>query len=72
MQAATGGIDRVRVNANNVRQMYSLLRELFPDLTDTLDSGLALSVDGEIISDPLLEELSPDSEVHFLPQIGGG
>ena len=46
-------------------------RERFPALDESL-SATAVSIDGEIIQDPFLEPVGPDSEVHFLPQIGGG
>ena len=32
----------------------------------------AVAIDGEIYNDPLLEAVEPDSEVHFLPRVGGG
>jgi hypothetical protein len=33
---------------------------------------VAVAIDGEIYSDPLLEPVGPQSEVHFLPAISGG
>jgi len=31
-----------------------------------------VAIDGEITNEPLLEPLEPESEVHFLPRVGGG
>jgi molybdopterin converting factor small subunit len=31
-----------------------------------------VAIDGDIYQDAFLEELKPDSEVAFLPKIGGG
>ena len=44
----------------------------FPALRESLDAGTAVSIDGEIINEPLLEPVGETSEVHFLPQISGG
>ena len=37
-----------------------------------LEAGMAIAIDGEIYADPFLEPIGPDSEVYFLPRIGGG
>jgi molybdopterin converting factor small subunit len=63
---------RIEIDARNVRELFRRLREAHPALAELTDAGLAVSIDGEIVPDPMLEELRPDSEVHFLPQIGGG
>ncbi len=72
LRAAVEGSERVQVKAKNIRELMSALKERFPLLEEALDAGPAVSIDGEIIADPFLEKLEPDSEVHFLPQIGGG
>jgi hypothetical protein len=33
---------------------------------------MAVAIDGDIIVDPLLEPIGPDSEVHFLHFVAGG
>jgi molybdopterin converting factor small subunit len=33
---------------------------------------MAVAIDGEIYQSPLLEKIGAESEVHFLPPIGGG
>lgn len=68
----TGGQERVEVAASNVRQLIDALDARFPGLGEKLREGSAISIDGEIIQDPLLEPIEPDSEVHFLPPISGG
>jgi molybdopterin converting factor small subunit len=68
----TGGLDQVEVAASNVRQLIDALDARFPGLGEKLRDGTAISIDGEIIHDPLLEPIEPDSEIHFLPSISGG
>ena len=72
LRAAVDGEERIRIEAKNIRELMFALRKRFPLLREALDTGLAVSIDGEIIADPFLEKLEPESEVHFLPQIGGG
>ncbi len=68
----TGGVKRVEIEASDIRQLLRALEERFPGLRERIESGLAVAIDGEIISDPLLEEVASDSEIHFLPSISGG
>jgi molybdopterin converting factor small subunit len=68
------GEDRVDVPARDVRSLLDALEARFPGLGAQLGPGIAIAIDGEILprEEALLEALLPDSEVHFLPQIGGG
>ncbi|MGE4608775.1 MAG: MoaD/ThiS family protein [Myxococcota bacterium] len=68
----TGGVEQVDVDARDVRQLIRALDERFPGLGEKLRDGTAIAIDGEIINDPLLEPIEPDSEVHFLPPVSGG
>lgn len=72
LRSVVDGKERTRIEAKNIRELMSALRQRFPLLREFLDAGPAVSIDGEIIADPFLEKLESDSEVHFLPQIGGG
>ncbi|MEM7775568.1 MAG: MoaD/ThiS family protein [Pseudomonadota bacterium] len=67
----TGGVTELSVDAANVRQLFRLLSKRFPELEPHLES-LAVAIDGQIYQDALLEPISPDSDVHVLPQIAGG
>ncbi len=67
----TGGAAEVDVEATRVRELLEILKERFPELDGVLDE-MAVAIDGEIHNDPLYQSLRPNSEVHFLPKIGGG
>jgi len=67
-----GGATEVVVAAGNVRELIAALDERFPGLGEQLRTNTAIAIDGEIINDPLLESIEPDSEIHFLPPISGG
>ena len=78
LQKMTGGIKQVDLEAKNVRQVIEELERLYPGIKDRLvedgaiRSNLAVAIDGEITRMGLLEKVGENSEVHFVPAIGGG
>lgn len=78
LQSNTGGVKEVEVNGRNVRQIIEGLEELFPGIADRLvedgdiRSNLAVAVDGEVARMGLLERVGENTEIHFVPAIGGG
>ena len=62
----------------NVRRVIDRLEELYPGMKAKLveDGGirpnLAVAIDGEVARMGLLEKVGENSEVHFVPAIGGG
>jgi molybdopterin converting factor small subunit len=68
----TGGREQVVIEAASFRELMAALEARFPDLREPLGSGMAVAIDGEIVEEPLLEPIRPESEVHFLPRISGG
>jgi molybdopterin synthase sulfur carrier subunit len=72
LRAHAGGRERVEVEARDVRRLFAELDRRFPGIRGRLEGEVSVAIDGEIIGDPLLEEIGPDSEVHFLPRIQGG
>ena len=78
MQPLTDGQARVDVNGTNVKQIIENLDVIYPGFIDRLlDEGnikpsISIAVDGDITTMGLIEKVSPNSEVHFLPAISGG
>ncbi len=60
------------ISASNYQQLVTEIESRFPELTAGYLMTLSVAIDGEIVHSPLLEELSPESEVHFLYRISGG
>ena len=71
-QQFTGGKSEFDIDATSVRGVIRFLENAFPGIGETIEIHMAVAVDGEIYHDPLLEPVGPDSEVYFLPRIGGG
>ncbi len=80
MQNLTGGQRTLQVAGSTVRQLINNMDLQFPgvrirlcdeDGTDLLP-GVAVIVDGETSQIGLLQRVEENSEVHFLPALGGG
>ena len=78
LQGLTDGVKQVEVKGSNVRRVIDQLEEQYPGMKARLveDGGirpnLAVAIDGEVARMGLLEKVGENSEVHFVPAIGGG
>ena len=78
LQGFTGGVKQVEVEAGNVRRVVDRLEELYPGMKarlvedGSIRPNLAVAIDGEVARMGLLEKVGENSEVHFVPAIGGG
>ena len=78
LQKMTGGDKKVDMDVRNVRQVIDRLDELYPGIKNRLvEDGeilpnLAIAIDGDVAIMGMLEKVREDSEVHFVPAIGGG
>jgi molybdopterin converting factor small subunit len=71
LQRHTGGVEQLDVDAPRVHELLQQLVARYPGLREQLEQ-MAVAVDGEIYGDAAYRKLSPESEVHFVPKIGGG
>ena len=68
----TGGDTELRLDVGNVRQLFQVLGKRYPELRDHLETAIAVSIDGEIYQDALLQPIKSDSEVMLITKIAGG
>ncbi len=68
----TDGETEVTVAAKNVRQMVTALEAKYPGLGTEINQSMSVAIDGTILPDPFLEEVTEESEIFVLPKIGGG
>ena len=74
----TGGVERVEVPGKSIRELIQRLGERFPGIDrQLLEDGdirpsIAVSIDGEIATGGVLDTVGENSEVHFIPALGGG
>jgi molybdopterin synthase sulfur carrier subunit len=78
MEKLTGGQRQVTVVGSTVRQIINNLDEAYPGIKERLvdkhrmKPNITVAVDGTVSPLGILEKVGEDSEVHFLPAIGGG
>ena len=78
IRSLTGNQEVVEAAGQNVREVIASLDEQYPGIRDWLCSddelrpGLSVVVDGSVSSLKLLQRVSTDAEIHFLPAISGG
>ena len=78
MRKMTGDRETVVVSGSTVREVINNLEAEHPGMKDQLvdkfrlKGNITVAVDGEVSPLGILEKVGEDSEVHFLPAIGGG
>ena len=74
----TGGIERVEVPGKSIRELIRHLGKQFPGIDQQLLVGgdirpsIVVLIDGEIATGGVLDTVGENSEVHFIPALGGG
>lgn len=78
LRTLTGGVECVEISASTVREIIDALDEQFPGIKARLCQGeelspsLQVAIDSVMTSQGMRAKVGPDSEVHFLPALGGG
>ncbi len=78
LRPLAGGQDALEVNGATVREVVENLAVSYPGLRGRLladgqlPGNISVAIDGEISTLGLLDQLEPDSEIHFVPAISGG
>ena len=78
MQSITGGQQTVEIEGATVRQIIENLEKAHPGMkarlveNNRVKPNISVAVDGEVTPMGMLEKVGENSEVHFLPAIGGG
>jgi len=78
MQSLTGGQQTVEIEGATVRQIIENLEKAHPGMKERLVAdnrvkpNISVAVDGDVTPMGMLEKVGDNSEVHFLPAIGGG
>ena len=78
MQKLSDGQSKVEIEGASVRQIVNNLDAEFPGFKERLvedgriKGNISVAIDGEITPLGMLEKVGENSEVHFLPALGGG
>ena len=78
MQELTDGKEKVKVEGNTIRAVLNNLESIYPGFKerlcddDQIRPNIAVYVDGALTREGMRQQISEDSEIHFLPAISGG
>jgi sulfur-carrier protein len=78
LRKLTGNKDRTVATGATLKEIIDDLERQFPGFRERvvekgdLAGSIAVAIDGEVITGGLSESVPADSEIHFVPAIGGG
>jgi molybdopterin synthase sulfur carrier subunit len=78
LRKLTNGSDRITVSGKNLREAIEDLDRQYPGFRNQLiedgdlKASIAVSIDGEVGINGLLDPIRENSMIHFLPAISGG
>lgn len=72
LRSAAGGAATVEIEADTIRELLARLVERYPDMKEQMETGIAVSIDGEIYRDEHGKTIPEGAEVFLLPRIPGG
>ena len=66
------GEAQTEVVATDYRSLVAEVLSKYPKLNEDEILKMAVAINGELVHDPFLQQIPPDSEVHFVFRIEGG
>lgn len=72
LRSRADGQAEVEVRAATIGQMLEALVAEYPGLSEPIEAGVSVSVDGKIYAFGLTEPVSEDNEIYLLQRIRGG
>ena len=72
MRRLAGGRSIIEVDARTVIEVVARLERDFPELRVRLDDGMTVAIDGELVPNADFHPVDAETEIHFVPSIGGG
>lgn len=72
LRSAAGGAGSIEVEAATIRELITRLIDRYPDLSDEVDKGVAVAIDGVVYRDDWTQPIPEGAEVFLMPRIAGG
>ena len=78
LRRLTAGCDRLEVAGSTLGALIDAVDASFPGFRERVADGddllpsVAVAIDGDLVAGGLREPVAADSEVHFVPALGGG
>lgn len=72
LRLAADGLASIELEASTIRELMTKLVERFPQMSEELDDGIAVAIDGVIYRDDWTQRIPEDAQVFLIPRIAGG
>ncbi|MBX2826373.1 MAG: MoaD/ThiS family protein [Gammaproteobacteria bacterium] len=72
LRPAANGDASIELEASTIRELMNKLEERYPLMSQQIDAGIAVSIDGTIYQDAWSQVIPTDAEIYLLPRIPGG
>ena len=73
LRDAVDGAETMSIQARSIGELFAKLVERYPRMQEHLDTGVAVSIDGQIYRDDWSAKIPPEAiEVFLIPRIQGG
>ncbi len=72
LRPLTGGVDKVVVEARNIRDMLEGLVAAHPALEPIIEAGVSVAIDGRVIASSVTEPIPEGAEVVLMQRLKGG
>lgn len=72
LRRLAGGRSTIEVDARTVTEVVAHLGRDFPELGVRIGDGMTVALDGELVPNADFYPVDADTDIHFVPSIGGG
>jgi molybdopterin converting factor small subunit len=72
LRLAADGHASIDIEARTIGELITTLVERFPEMSEVLDEGIAVAIDGVIYRDDWTQRIPESAQVFLMPRIAGG
>ena len=72
LRRLAGDRSSIEVDARTVSEVVAHLEREFPELGVRIGDGMTVAIDGELVPNADFHPVGADTDIHFVPAIGGG
>ena len=72
LKEATDGEEILEIEGKNFKEILDNIKIKYPNLSDQIDRGVSLAIDGKIYKESWFTPIDNDSEVVLMPLMVGG
>ena len=72
LRLAADGHASIDIEARTIGELITTLVEQFPDMSEVLEEGIAVAIDGVIYRDDWTQRIPNGAQVFLMPRIAGG